>query len=244
MGCRAFALRCCLWRRWCSGRRRARPLCVPVGGGPPASRPRCELRSARRLEARPGPAAAHRHRGRSLRRPPHRRRLVCWRVAQRVESMPGPAPPPRTGTAAMPHRRVRAPRPCPAVAHQHRGQAYRSLRRPPHRRCRACWRVAQRGDSMPGQASPRARTVVCPTAITQVSCPALVYPIAEPTLNSARNSLMASSNHEFISLELQRFQTLLNVYPIELRATFLGAWPHRPSNFACNSLGCVSWFEV
>ena len=37
-------------------------LGVPVGGGPPASRPRCELRSARRLEARPGPAATHRHR--------------------------------------------------------------------------------------------------------------------------------------------------------------------------------------
>ena len=37
-------------------------LGVPVGGGPPASRPRCELRSARRLEARPGPAAAHVHR--------------------------------------------------------------------------------------------------------------------------------------------------------------------------------------
>ena len=62
---------CGLWPRWCSGRRRARPLCVPVGGGPPASRPRCELRSARRLEARPGPATAHRHRGRSLRRPLH-----------------------------------------------------------------------------------------------------------------------------------------------------------------------------
>ena len=46
------------------------PGCA-VGGGPPASRPRRELRSARRLEARPGPAAAHRHRGRSLRRPPH-----------------------------------------------------------------------------------------------------------------------------------------------------------------------------
>ena len=30
-----------------------------MGGGPPASRPRRELRSARRLEARPGPAAAH-----------------------------------------------------------------------------------------------------------------------------------------------------------------------------------------
>ena len=56
-------------RRWCSGRRMARPLCVPVGGGPPASRPRRELRSARRLEARPGPATAHRHRGSSLQRP-------------------------------------------------------------------------------------------------------------------------------------------------------------------------------
>ena len=37
-------------------------LVVPVGGGPPASRPRRELRSARRLEARPGPATAHGHR--------------------------------------------------------------------------------------------------------------------------------------------------------------------------------------
>ena len=32
-------------------------LGVPVGGSPPASRPRRELRSARRLEARPGLAA-------------------------------------------------------------------------------------------------------------------------------------------------------------------------------------------
>jgi len=37
-------------------------LCVPVGGGPPASRPRRELRSARRHKARPGPATAHGHR--------------------------------------------------------------------------------------------------------------------------------------------------------------------------------------
>ena len=44
-----------------------------MGGGPPASRPRREP-AARRLEARPGPAAAHGHRSqafRSLRRPPH-----------------------------------------------------------------------------------------------------------------------------------------------------------------------------
>ena len=32
-------------------------LGVPVGGGPPAHRPRRELRSARRLEAQPGPTA-------------------------------------------------------------------------------------------------------------------------------------------------------------------------------------------
>ena len=62
--------------------RRAGLLGVPVGGGPPARRPRRELRSARRLEARPGPAAAHGHRSqalRSLRRPSHQ-----WgRVADR-----------------------------------------------------------------------------------------------------------------------------------------------------------------
>ena len=39
---RVSAACCCLWLRWCSGRRRPRPLCVPVGGGPPASRPRRE----------------------------------------------------------------------------------------------------------------------------------------------------------------------------------------------------------
>ena len=58
-----------MWPRWCSGRRLcvwAGLLCVPVGGGPPASRPRRELRSARRLEARPGPATTHGHRSQAL----------------------------------------------------------------------------------------------------------------------------------------------------------------------------------
>ena len=66
-----------LWCRWCSGRRKpcsvgpgclvcAGLLDVPVGGGPPASRPRREHRSARRLEARPGPATAHGHRSQAL----------------------------------------------------------------------------------------------------------------------------------------------------------------------------------
>ena len=99
------AASCCLWPRWCSARRRARPLCVPVGGGPPARRPRCELRSARRLEARPGPTAAHGHRSqalRSLRRPPHQWSRVCCWLAWRVGSKPGQAPPPPRGTAARP----------------------------------------------------------------------------------------------------------------------------------------------
>ena len=96
-GCRGFLPRVfgrrCLWRRWCSGRRRARPP-ARLGGltsfgavprSPPVpSGPSGALHTGgaallmcgwvRRIEARPGPAAAHRHRGRalrSLRRPPH-----------------------------------------------------------------------------------------------------------------------------------------------------------------------------
>ena len=70
-------VRCCWWLRWCSRRRRARPLCVPVGGGPPARSPHASLRlGVVDLEARPGPATTHRHRGL--------------------------APPARTGTAASP----------------------------------------------------------------------------------------------------------------------------------------------
>ena len=73
--------------------------------------------------------------------------------ARRVVSKPGQAPPPPTGTAAWPSgpsgalhtsdawllmcglaRRLKA-RPGPATAHRHRGQAFRSLRRPPHQWC-------------------------------------------------------------------------------------------------------------
>ena len=45
----------------------AGPLCVPVGGGPPARSPHASLRlGVVDLEARPGPAATHRHRGQAL----------------------------------------------------------------------------------------------------------------------------------------------------------------------------------
>ena len=91
-----------LWRCSCSG---CRVVCcwagllgVPVGGGPPARRPRSELRSARRLEARPGPAAAHGHRSQAL---------LC------------PPVPPAPSTPAVPVSLV-CGTPCPDTAYRHR----------------------------------------------------------------------------------------------------------------------------
>ena len=53
--------------------------------------------------------------------------------------------------------------------------------------------------------------------------------IPVPTPNFARNSPTTISNFEFRSLELQRFQPLLKLLPIELRASFLEATPcHHP----------------
>ena len=123
-------------------------LDAPVGGGPPASRPRRELRSARRLEARPGPAGLAAASNRS----------GCLCVAR-----PGPA------------------------AHGHRGLA---------------------------------------PSIAQDSHRAVTSHITEPTANFACNSPTILSNFEIRLLELRRFQTLLKLYPIELRASFLGvgAW--------------------
>ena len=78
-----------MWPRWCSGRRRARPLCVPVGGGPPARSPHASLRlGVVDLEARPGPATAHRHRGQAL----------------RFAARPCPPDPPAPSTPVVPGR--------------------------------------------------------------------------------------------------------------------------------------------
>lgn len=49
--------------------------------------------------------------------------------------------------------------------------------------------------------------------------------IPAPTPNFACNSPATISNLEFTTLELQRFQTLLKLHPIELHATFLGECP-------------------
>ena len=53
-----------------------------------------------------------------------------------------------------------------------------------------------------------------------------IHIIAEPTPNFACNSPETTSNLEFRSLELQRFQTLLKLLPIELHATFRGQSPN------------------
>ena len=118
---------CCSWRRWCSGRRRARPPArlgdraalgaasrsLPVPSGPSGALHASvawplTCGRVRRLDVRPGPATAHGHCSlalRSLRCPPRRRPLVSRSPAG------------------------------PAAAHRHRGCALRSLRRPPHLRC-------------------------------------------------------------------------------------------------------------
>ena len=51
--------------------------------------------------------------------------------------------------------------------------------------------------------------------------------LARRPSNFACNSPLAISNFEFISLELQRFWTLLKVHAIELHANFAECWPRR-----------------
>ena len=58
-------------------------------------------------------------------------------------------------------------------------------------------------------------------SIAQDSHPVVTSHIPEPTPNFACNSPTTLSNHEFTTLELQRFQALLKLHPIELHASFL-----------------------
>ena len=93
-------------------------------------------------------------------------------------------------------------------------RALRSLRRPPHRRrlLGASARCLARLRRHPPALRPG------PAASPLVSCPSLACRIVESTPNFARNSPKAVSNHELRSLELQRFQTLLKLRAIKLRA--------------------------
>ena len=109
---RAAARLRCLWRRGCSGRRRARPPArlgvLTSFGAAPRSPPVPSVPSGAlhtggdcgAVWCRPGPAAAHRHRGRALRRPSHQRRCVA------------------VNSPARPRRSQRAPQPGPAATAQ------------------------------------------------------------------------------------------------------------------------------
>ena len=98
-----FHVKHSLWRRWCSGRRRPRlwgRAAVCAGGRRPAREPSAPraFGSARLLEARPGPAAAHGHRSLAL---------LC------------PPVPPAPSTPAVPVSLV-CGTPCPDTSYRHR----------------------------------------------------------------------------------------------------------------------------
>ena len=81
---------------------------------------------------------------------------------------------------------------------------------------------ARRVASKPGQAPPPpAGTAACLLLEPHLWQPTLTHIISAPTPNFACNSPTPLSNSKIRSLELQRFQTLLKLNPIELRATFL-----------------------
>ena len=163
---------CCLLPRQISGRRAACP---------PARRPRRELRSARRLEARPGPAG--------LAAASNRSGLVVSVLSVSLRCRP-PAPRPGPSVPPAPFTPVG-----PGVL-------------------MGGW--ARRFVVRPGPAAARQ------TCLTNLAC----------------NSPATISNVEFTALKSQRFQTLLNLHPIELHASFLrsgrigACWRRRRSPLA------------
>ena len=110
--------------------------------------------------------------------------------------------------------RGRRPARSPSAPRASLGASSRSPARPRHRP-----RAPQPGplESQPSH-----------TPTPQASHPTLPALIAESTPNFACNSPETTSNLEFRSLELQRFQTLLKLLPIELHASFLVTSPAPP----------------
>ena len=238
---------CCLWRRWCSGRRRAllwgrAAWCAR--GRRPAREPAAPRASgsARRLEARPGPAAAHGHR--SPARPRRRPRTP----------QPGPPALLRLHTsdawcATCCLARWCDSRPGPAAAHGHRSPALRpsGASTPAVRLVLLCvapsclllsnfarnspvtisvfelaslelerfWAVfkSDRGKLRADLVLPR------PCCRPRAPQPGRCGYCASSTF--ACNSPVTISVFELASLELQRFWALLKVHAIELHAEFL-----------------------
>ena len=151
--------------------------------------------------------------------------MLVFLVAPRVFRAPeGPA----AREARRPHFvRRRASKPA---------RALRTLRRPPHQWGLLCSHVALPPPPPTGTAAsptppPSPRTpspywdpVPHPQTLTSL--------IPEPTRNFACNSPETISNLQFRSLELQRFQTLLELLSIELHATFRGQTPNTTTGTA------------
>ena len=94
---------------------------------------------------------------------------------------------------------------------------------PTARRTRRELRSARRLEARPCPPVPPApSTPAAPGVLMRI------HIIAEPTPNFARNSPTTLSNPGIRSLELQRFQTVLKLLLIELRATFLRQAPPPP----------------
>ena len=110
-------------------------------------------------------------------------------------------------------RRGRRPAREPSAPRASLGASTRCPARPRHRP-----RAPQPGPPAP----PAPSTPVGPVVLMRI------HIIAEPTPNFACNSPETTSNLEFRSLELQRFQTLLKLLPIELHASFLVTSPAPP----------------
>ena len=141
------------------------------------------------------------------------------RSVPRLEARPSPPAPPAPSKPVEP---ARCACPWPCLAGPARCTCRWAAARPRDRHTRACG--SESSFSRPALAlPPPTGTATRPHA--QASHPAITHVIPAPTTNSACNSPTTISNLEFRSLELQRFQTLLKLLPIELRATFLGAGP-------------------
>ena len=151
-----------VWPHGCSGRRRPRPLCVPVGGGPPASRPRRE--------------------------PPMLRVGACG--AAGVLGAVGPGRPRDRHTRASLGVVDLEARPCPP--------------------------------DPPAPSTPAAPTLLRCGLVRRLEAR---YWLS--IRNFARNSRLAVSTFEFVSLELQRFREVSKNDRDKLRATFIRRLSHR-----------------
>ena len=101
----------------------------------------------------------------------------------------------------------------------------------PARRPRRELRSARRLEARPGRCPAGALLTGGAWCALHVTRPGPLRPqplrclIAAPAINVACNSPATISNHEIAALELQRFEALLNLRPIELHARFVGSGP-------------------